>query len=304
MDRVLARKINEIARDDQSGAAELALAAVDALISWAASSRSLPPDQILEAAAALGRAHSEMAPLQRLSAEVAAAARASNPLPTLTRSLDRFKKIAAAAPRQITARFLRLLPSRRIHVATYSYSSTAVSAIIHARRRISLVYCSEGRPGNEGRTTAARLARAGMQVVLLPDVVLLSQLPPVSHVIFGADSILSNGFFNKTGTSLLLRTGLAHKAEVWVLADTLKFLPQSPRFIPGLGACKTNWRFWDGPPKRVRLLDQIHELVPFLPGMRFLTERGLMTPAAVRKYLRYLRRNFPPLAVDTPRHGT
>jgi translation initiation factor 2B subunit (eIF-2B alpha/beta/delta family) len=304
MDRVLAAKISQIARDDQSGAAELAIEALDALRSWLSSARNLSPPAILEAAHALSHAHSEMAPLQRLSAEIAAASRAVNPDSTLSKNLDRYRKITTTATLQISARFLRLLPPRPVHIATYSYSSTAVSAIIHARRRISLVYCSEGRPGNEGRTTATRLARAGMRVVLLPDVVLLSQLPPVSHVVFGADSILSNGFFNKTGSSLLLRTGLEYGAKVWVLADTLKFLPFPPQFAPSLGECKPNWLFWDHPPAGVYLKDQVHELVPFLPRMRFLTERGLMTPAAVRKSLRYLQRTLPPLAVDTSRHAT
>jgi translation initiation factor 2B subunit (eIF-2B alpha/beta/delta family) len=300
MDRVLGAKIEQIRRDDQSGAAELAIESHEALRIWLSSARNLSPSAILEAARVLSHAHSEMAPLQRLAAEIASASRAANPAATLRKSLDRYREIAATATQQICARFLRLLPPRQIHVATYSYSSTAVSAILHARRRISLVYCSEGRPGNEGRTTATRLARAGMRVVIVPDVVLLSQLPPVSHVIFGADSILTTGFFNKTGSSLLLRTGLAHGAKVWVLADTLKFLPYAPSFHPSLGECKPNWRFWEHPPAGVRLQDQVHELVPYLPGMRFLTERGLMTPAAVLKTLRYLRRNMPPLAVDTP----
>ena len=299
MDRVLAATINQISRDDRSGAAELAVTAVDAFLRWAAPVRHLSPVEILEAARALSRAHTEMAPLRRLSAEIAAASLANNPVPSLAQSLRRFKRVAATATNIISARFLRLLPRRPIHVATYSFSSTAVSALIRARKRISLVYCSEGRPGNEGRTTATRLSRAGLRVVLLPDVVLLSQLPPVSHVIFGADSILSTGFFNKTGSSLLLRTGLARGAKVWVLADSLKFFPYPPLFTPGLRTCKPNWRFWNRPPSRVHLLDQIHELVPFHPGMRFLTERGLMTPAAVRRSLRYLRRNLPPLAVDT-----
>ena len=299
MDRVLAAKIRQIERDNQSGAAELAIEALDALRTWLCSARDLSPSAILEVAHALRLAHSEMAPLQRLSAEIAAASRAANPAVTLNKNLTRYRKIATTATQRISARFLRLLPPRRIHVATYSYSSTAVSAILHARRRISLVYCSEGRPGNEGRTTATRLARAGMRVVLLPDVVLLSQLPPVSHVIFGADSILSTGFFNKTGTSLLLRTGLAHGAKVWVLADTLKFLPYPTSFQPRLAECKPNWRFWDHPPTGVHLQDQIHELVPYQAGMRFLTERGLVTPAAIRKTLHYLRRNIPRLAVDT-----
>jgi len=297
MDRVLSRKIRAIARDDQSGAAELALAAVDAVLVWRSTHKSFSPRSIIEVARALSRAHSEMAPLQRLAGEIAATSAASDPAAALRERLNRFRDTAATASARIAARFSALLPPRKTRVATYSYSSTAVGAILRAKRRISLVYVSEGRPGNEGRTTAAKLAHAGLRVVIVPDVVLLSQLPPVSHVIFGADAILPNGFFNKTGSSLLLRTGLAHRARVWVLADTLKFLPHPPAFTPSLGECKPNWRFWNHPPARVKLQDQIHELVPYDSGMRFLTERGLMTVSAVRKHLHYLQRNTPRVAV-------
>jgi translation initiation factor 2B subunit (eIF-2B alpha/beta/delta family) len=297
MDRVLSRRIDGIARDDQSGAAELALEAVNAFEAWRKSQKTLTSRQLLEVARALSRAHSEMAPLQRLAAEIAAASKARNPTADLATRLATFAKTAATASAEIAALFAALVPRRKIHVATYSYSSTAVGAILRAKRRISLVYVSEGRPGNEGRTTAGRLARAGLRVVIVPDVVLLSQLPPVSHVVFGADAILPTGFFNKTGSSFLLRAGLARGANVWVLADTLKFLPHPPAFHPSLGECNPNWIFWDRPPARVTLRDQIHELVPYDPGMRLLTERGLMTVAAVRKQLHYLQRNTPRLVV-------
>src|SRR5580700_202123 len=107
MDRVLAARINQIARDDQSGAAELAIEALDALRSWLSSARNLSPSAILEVARALSHAHPEMAPLQRLSAEVAASSRVTNPASTLIKSLDRYRKIAATATQQISAHFLR-----------------------------------------------------------------------------------------------------------------------------------------------------------------------------------------------------
>jgi translation initiation factor 2B subunit (eIF-2B alpha/beta/delta family) len=293
MDRLLARRIQQIADDDRGGAAELALSAVDALQKWIAAQRRVDARAILEAARAVGKAHPEMAPLGRIAAEVAATSRAANPLSTLSQKLALLHEHITAAPAAISAKFARLLPRKKVHVAAYSYSSTVANAIIRARKNIALAYISEGRPGNEGRTAATKLARAGIRVVIVPDVVLLSQLPPVSHVVFGADCIMHNGFFNKTGTSLLMRTGLARGAKVWVLSDTLKFWPYAPPFHPALADVKPNWRFWDTPPNGVKLRDQVHELVPFLPGIQILTERGMMTPAKVHQMLRRLRKSTP-----------
>jgi translation initiation factor 2B subunit (eIF-2B alpha/beta/delta family) len=293
MGRLLARRIQQIANDDRSGAAELALNAVDALRQWLGAQKSITRNQILDAASAIAKAHSEMAPLGRIAAEVAATSRATNPAAELSRKLNLLHEHITTAPQTISEIFAHLLPRKKIHIAAYSYSSTVANAIIHARKSIALAYISEGRPGNEGRTTAAKLARAGIRVIIVPDVVLLSQLPPVSHVVFGTDCIMHNGFFNKTGTSLLMRTGLAHGAKVWVLSDTLKFWPYSPPFHPSLGNVKPNWRFWNNPSNGVALKDQVHELVPYMPGIKILTERGMMYPAKVQQMLRQLRKSTP-----------
>jgi translation initiation factor 2B subunit (eIF-2B alpha/beta/delta family) len=293
MDRLLARRIQQIADDDRGGAAELALSAVDALLKWINTRKIVASFEILEAAVAISKAHPEMAPLGRIAAEVAATSRTSNPTATLSQKLDLLHEHITTAPETISEKFARLLSRQKIHIACYSYSSTAANAIIRARKNIALAYISEGRPGNEGRTTAAKLARAGIRVIIVPDVVLLSQLPPVSHVVFGADCIMHHGFFNKTGTSLLMRSGLAHRAKVWVLSDTLKFWPYAPPFHPALGDVKPNWRFWNHPPSGVSLKDQVHELVPFLPGIQILTERGMMSPAKVQDLLRRLRKSTP-----------
>ena len=293
MDRILARRIQEIADDDRGGAAELALNAVTALQKWVAGQKNITSSEILEATRAIAKAHPEMAPLGRIAAETAASTNSAFPAAALWHTLELLREHISTAPRTVSEKFARLLPRRKIHIAAYSYSSTVANAIIRARKNIALAYVSEGRPGNEGRTTATKLARAGIRVIIVPDVVLLSQLPPVSHVVFGADCIMHNGFFNKTGTSLLMRTGLAHGAKVWVLSDTLKFWPYPPPLHPSLGYVKPNWRFWDNPPSGVVLKDQVHELVPFLPGIQILTERGMMSPAEIQEMLRRLRRSTP-----------
>jgi translation initiation factor 2B subunit (eIF-2B alpha/beta/delta family) len=293
MDKLFARRIQQIADDDRGGAAELALNAVDALQKWLSAHKNMSSNEILEAAGAVAKAHPEMAPLGRIAAEVAATSRVKNPNAELSSKLNLLHKHITTAPQTISEKFARLLPRKKIHIAAYSYSSTVANTIIHARKNIALAYISEGRPGNEGRTTAAKLARAGIRVIIVPDVVLLSQLPRVSHVVLGADCIMQNGFFNKTGTSLLMRTGLAHGAKVWVLSDTLKFWPYAPPFHPELGSVKPNWNFWRNPPVGIALKDQVHELVPYMPGIKILTELGTMTPAEVQHMLRKLRNSTP-----------
>jgi translation initiation factor 2B subunit (eIF-2B alpha/beta/delta family) len=293
MDKLLARRIQQIADDDRGGAAELALNAVDALQKWVSTHKNISSNEILEAAAAIAETHPEMAPLGRIAAEVAVTSREVNRASELSHTLDRLRKRITTAPQTISEKFAHLLPRKKIHIAAYSYSSTVANAIIHARKNIAIAYISEGRPGNEGRTTATKLARAGIRVIIVPDVVLLSQLPPVSHVVFGADCIMQNGFFNKTGTSLLMRIGLANGARVWVLSDTLKFWPYAPPLHPVLGNVKPNWDFWNNPPTGVALKDQVHELVPYMPGIKILTERGMMSPARVQQMLRQLRKSTP-----------
>jgi translation initiation factor 2B subunit (eIF-2B alpha/beta/delta family) len=293
MERLLARRIQQIADDDRGGAAELALSAVGALQKWLSTHKNITTREILEASSAIAEAHPEMAPLGRIAAELATTSHTANPSANLSRALNLLHHHITTAPQTISEKFARLLPRKKIHIAAYSYSSTVVNAIIHARKNIALAYISEGRPGNEGRTTAAKLAGAGICVIIVPDVVLLSQLPPVSNVVFGADCIMQNGFFNKTGTSLLMRTGLSHGAKVWVLSDTLKFWPYAPPFHPSLGDVKANWNFWNSPPSGVSLKDQVHELVPYLPGIKILTERGIMSPAKVQQMLRQLRKSTP-----------
>jgi len=293
MERLLARRIQQIANDDRGGAAELALNAVDALRKWLSAQKNINSAAILEAAGAIAEAHPEMAPLGRIAAEVAVISGAKNPSAELSRRLTILHEHIATAPQTISEKFARLLPRKKIHIAAYSYSSTVANAIIRARKNIALAYISEGRPGNEGRTTAAKLANAGIRVIIVPDVVLLSQLPSVSHVVFGADCIMQNGFFNKTGTSLLMRTGLAHGAKVWVLSDTLKFWPYAPPFHPALSDVKPNWNFWNNPPRGVALKDQVHELVPYMHGIQILTERGMMSPAKIQEMLRRLRKSTP-----------
>src|SRR5689334_10154098 len=105
MDQLLARRIAEIARDDRGGAAELALAAVNALRDWLGVQSKLSEHIILEAARALRKVHPEMAPLGRIAAEVASSIKHKYPPAALSDKLDLLREHISTAPATIAEKF-------------------------------------------------------------------------------------------------------------------------------------------------------------------------------------------------------
>jgi len=221
-----------------------------------------------------------MAPLLRLANEVALAADSRNPARYLAVSAASFRNLLQNGPRRIArllGRALHLGPHKQ--VGTYSYSSTVLAALVRARFFLERVYCSESRPGHEGRAMADRLARAGVQVWFGTDAALFSRATS-EPLVLGADAILRTGFVNKVGTSALVQLALRAGAPVWVLIDTLKFWPR--RFSQFAFMCGPPQQVWKPARKRILVLNPYFGVTNFHPGIRFLTERGWMTPTQVR----------------------
>lgn len=285
MDPVLRRELAAIARDSSSGAAELALRAVDALDAWLRRRPTPAQDELDEVARALLLAQSTMAPLLRLGNEVALAADAAQPARALFRSLARFRRVLEHGPATIAKLFARSLArTPRVHCLTYSYSSTVVEALTRARTHLQSVYCAEGRPGFEGRKTARKLAQAGIDAFLTTDVGILNYIKAVDAIIIGADAILPKGFINKVGTGAIVNRASEAGIPVAILADTTKLLPASEfagRVLRlRLGSSRDVWR---RPPSGVSCLNPLFEVVPFARRkFRVLTECGWLDPTALR----------------------
>lgn len=288
MDARLSRALERIARDRRSGAAELALAATDALLDWTRRRPRPAAAELEDVARTLLRAQPAMAPLIRLANEVALAMDSPTPAAALRRGLRRFRAVLTGGPRRI-ARHFRQWFSRRhpeAEVVTYSYSSTVLGALLEARTSIRGVSCSEGRPQKEGRGLARKLANAGLKVSYFTDAGLTGQVRPRQVYVFGADAILPGWVVNKVGTKALTRLAIANSCPVVFLADTTKFLPgpASSLWNAPLGACE---ELWPSPPAGVKVRNLTFERVSLgrVSPVRFLTERGWMTPRQVRRAL-------------------
>jgi ribose 1,5-bisphosphate isomerase len=292
MDRLLRRELDRIAHDRTSGAAELAGIACRALLKWLRGNRHPSEAELLEVARALLRAQPSMAPLLRLANEVTLAIDSGSPARRLATRTRRFHRILRLAPDRIAGYFFRWMRSRGPAeiVYTYSYSSTVAKALIRARSRIECVCCSESRPGNEGILTALRLSRAGIKTEFFTDAALLSQTYRGLLVVLGADAILPGWVGCKVGSRVLI--GRAHRAggRVVLMVDTTKFWPEPTRSSP-----HWDWTFgppdeiWKNPPRRLAVRNPYFELTKLSSRLRFLTERGWMTPGQVKRELKKIR---------------
>ena len=289
MDGLLRRQLDGVARDRRSGAAEIALRAVTALQAWLRRHRQPSEQELLEIARALLRAQPSMAPMLRLANEVALSLDHELPGQALNRSLRRFRSVLRRGPERIAGLFDRWLKRRKQwKIGTYSYSSTVARALLRARARIEWVCCSEGRPAYEGRWMAERLARAEINVWLSPDAAFLEEARFHDLQVSGADAVTPSGFVSKVGTEVIVSQVSRAGRLVIVLAETLKFWPESPfrrtRFWSRTFAPPRE--VWKDAPEKVRVRSPLFSCAPLGKHVAVLTERGWMTPERVRRELR------------------
>jgi translation initiation factor 2B subunit (eIF-2B alpha/beta/delta family) len=286
MDRLLRHELDAVAADRRSGAAELTLRAVTALHAWLRRHRQPRERELLEIARTLLRAQPSMAPLLRLANEVALATDHALPAQPLIRSLGSFRSLLRRGPNRIAGLFYRWLKRRkRYKIGAYSYSSVVTQALLRAHGRIELVCCSEGRPAYEGRWMAERLSRAGIRVQLSPDAAFLEETRFHDLQVSGADAVTPGGFVSKVGTEIIVSQTSRAGRRVIVLAETLKFWPESP--LRPTRFWKRNFanprEVWRDAPENVRVTSPLFSCAPFAKHVALLTERGWMIPARVRR---------------------
>ena len=270
----------------------MALRAVKALESWIQRRPKSFEAELEVTLRFLLRAQPSMAPFWRLANLVALAVEGKKPRMTLRQGLRSIGRILQVGRQRIGQYLFDALPRRADNlIATYSYSSTVVHALIRARSRILSVYCSEGRPANEGRVMAERLSKAGIQVLFCTDAMLFSNLGYWKHLVVGADAVLPYAIQNKVGTDVIFREAQERRAKIWILADTTKLCP---RTMFGLGFHQAGDpadenQIWDHPPNGVFVFGGCFERTKLPARARIVTECGIMQPTELRRYMRRIR---------------
>jgi translation initiation factor eIF-2B subunit delta len=214
--------IEAIRNNRTSGAAGLTAEAAEAL----ALAAEIAPDALGEAALAIMAAQPMMGSLVNLARSVMAA---EDPRTAARQFVARMRE---AAPR-VAEEAARLVHGGAT-VLTHSYSSAVFDAFraAHAAGVRFRAVCTESRPLCEGAALAARLAREGIESVLIPDAAAASLLRETALVMVGADAVSPHGVVNKTGTALIAMAAAALHVPVYALCGPEKFLPPDYELPP------------------------------------------------------------------------
>jgi len=161
-------------------------------------------------------------------------------------------------------------------VFTHCHSSTAVGILLEAHRRGARfkVFNTETRPRFQGRTTAAELARNGIEVIHMVDSAAKYALDGADLFLFGADAVLPSGYLiNKVGTGIFCVVANRYDVPTYCATHTLKVVrDRSDESVeerpPG--------EVWPEAPAGVLVFNPAFDKVHLKYVTAFITERGLM----------------------------
>lgn len=291
MDLLSAQAVAAIAADSVSGAVEIAEKGAEVLQRLARTAQATNGgalrEQLLQAGWALIGAHPTMAPLVNLvnavlwKSEVEEAAAVREAVVEVTGDFKRRLRVHEAA---IAETALRLIPDDGT-VLTNGRSTTVRAALRHAQRagRRFKVICAESRPACEGRTLAAELAGAGMQVTLVIDALAVAMAREVQLVLVGADYLGPSGLVNKVGTYGIALAASAQNVPMYALCGSEKFLP--PGYVP---PAQTRWpaeQVWDGAPQNLVITNLYFDSTPLAALAGIVTEHGVQPTAGIEAWL-------------------
>ena len=162
-------------------------------------------------------------------------------------------------------------------IFTHCHSSTVVSTLIYAKKKGKKfqIYLTETRPLFQGRKTARELKKSGIKVTMFVDaaasVALTKQqdTQDVDLVLFGADAITKKGTINKIGSGMFSQIARANKIPVYILADSLKYIPKIKLEQRG------SEEIWD--TKKTKIKNPAFELIKKNHITGVISELGLLS---------------------------
>lgn len=223
-----ARRIVETVRSDtQSGAAQLAISALQQVRQWL-SANPVTAGALDQLLTELTDARPSMVPLANA---IDRCRQASGTLQTdglVSRQVipvvDSVLDQLASANRRVAEAAATRVPDNAV-LFTHSRSSQVVALfrLLAEQGRPFSVICTQSSPGNEGFTLARELDELGVPVTLITDAQMGLFVTRADLVLCGCDTWLADDYFlNKSGTLLLALVAKEQDKPFWVLADSFK----------------------------------------------------------------------------------
>ena len=280
-------RVSAIAADRRSGASALTRLAVEILID----AHGTGAGAVDAVACALCNAQPAMGSVWNAAAMSVGA----DGLPRVQRLDQQVRR----APRALARVFADLLLTRNespgavagpLVVATVSASASVRVCLEALSERIELqVICAEARPLMEGRRLAADLAAAGISTTVCTDAgigaVIAATGMRLEAVVVGADVVAPRWFVNKCGTRQVIEVAAGLGVPNYVVASRDKFVQGAlaDEIRPRDGPPE---EVWEHPPRGVTVRNPYFERVPVELVANFVTDAGLLGPAAVEDLCR------------------
>ncbi|MGA1872990.1 MAG: translation initiation factor eIF-2B [Thermoplasmatota archaeon] len=267
---MLLRRVEGIGKDNESGAAELTLAAIELLGEFREAGDSKLAVEIL---LKLLDQKPTMAPLVNLVNGSLLAMDDGVPLPDF---LAEFQNEIESGSRMVSD-IASSMVADGYRIMTYSNSSTLMETFRKAAAdgREFEVVLSEARPVREGIIMAEALKNLGIGVDLVADSALFQEMEEVHMVMVGADALSHKYLVNKIGTRGLAAQARLLGKDLIAVAGSVKVLPS------GID----NYRKVLRPPDEiaekiegVNITNYYFDQTPLHLVTRVVTEKGPMGP--------------------------
>lgn len=169
-------------------------------------------------------------------------------------------------------------------IMTHCHSGDALSIIkaAHISGKKLEVYVTETEPKHQGIITAKELHSLGIKVTLIEDPAAASFMKEMNYVIVGCDSIRKEGVTNKIGTFDLAILAKKFKKPFYMAGNTLK-LDNRKKFVIEERPVK---EVYAGDLKGVKIRNPAFDVTPWDLITRVITEKGIMTPANIKRLLK------------------
>ncbi len=222
--------VHKILKDFKSGSEELLLTFLKGVLT---SRKKIEKEELLKAISKIIETHPSMAVFYKLIEETVKIEEENlkDFLINLTRKVEE-------TPKKIATKVYPLLKDKK-KVLTHSRSSTVIKVLRELKKKeVNFkVYCTESRPGEEGRITFKELKKIGFDTEIIPDLYVTKLIPEIEAIIFGADAVYEEKIINKVGTYSLTLIGNHFKIPNFCLTSTLKIsnnfknLPKTNEFF-------------------------------------------------------------------------
>jgi ribose 1,5-bisphosphate isomerase len=176
-------------------------------------------------------------------------------------------------------------------IMTHCHSGEALAVIKRAWRegkRIAVI-ATETDPLEQGVRTVKELAALKIPVTLITDAAVGFFMDETDCVVVGTDAIRALpkfGFVNKIGTMNLALAAREHRKPFYVVGNTLKLDRRKKLYIEERPAAEVYLELLHpGNLKGVKIRNPAFELVPAKLVTKFVTEKGVLSPAGMKRLL-------------------